>query len=206
MKHSTLARAVAAALAAIAASQAPAGPQEDLSACGAIADPAERLACYDRLSGRSVAPAPSAPQPAAAVPKPPASPAPSSAGPPPAASPAAPTAAGPASPAAGAPAQAGTPAAKPAAPPPDAGTFGSYPTEHPAAAAVAKTLSAQVVALGKTIDGFPTVTLEGGALWLLDEKDPLLAIGDTVTLTRGVLGGFLLETPTRRLHHVRRIR
>jgi hypothetical protein len=196
MKHATLARVVAAALAAIAASQAPAGPQEELSACGAIADPAERLACYDRVSGRSVTPAP-APAP---------SPAPSSAGPRPAASPAAPAAAGPASPAAGAPAQAAVPAAKPAAPPADARTFGSYPTEHPAASAVAKTLSAQVVALGKTIDGFPTVTLEGGALWLLDEKDPLLAIGDTVTLTRGVLGGFLLETPTRRLHHVRRIR
>jgi hypothetical protein len=98
------------------------------------------------------------------------------------------------------------PAAKPAAPPADARTFGSYPTEHPAAPAVAKTLSAQVVALGKTIDGFPTLTLEGGALWLLDEKDPLLAIGDTVTIRRGVLGSFLLETPTKRLHHIRRIR
>jgi hypothetical protein len=60
--------------------------------------------------------------------------------------------------------------------------------------------------MGKTIDGRPTVTLEGGALWLLDEADPLLAVGDTVTVSRGVLGSFLLETSTKRLHHVRRIR
>jgi hypothetical protein len=60
--------------------------------------------------------------------------------------------------------------------------------------------------LGKTIDGRPTMTLEGGALWLLDEKDPLLAVGDTVAISRGLLGSFLMETPTKRLHHVRRIR
>jgi hypothetical protein len=60
--------------------------------------------------------------------------------------------------------------------------------------------------MGKTIDGQPTVTLEGGALWLLDEVDPLLAVGDTITIKRGVFGSFLLETATRRVHHVRRIR
>jgi hypothetical protein len=89
-----------------------------------------------------------------------------------------------------------------------AASFGLYSAEHPAAAtpAVPQTLSARVTALGKTIDGLPTVTLEGGALWLLDERDPLLAAGDTVTISRGVLGSFLLETPTKRLHHVRRIR
>jgi hypothetical protein len=73
------------------------------------------------------------------------------------------------------------------------------------APAVPETLTVRVIALGKTIDGRPTVTLEGGALWLLDEKDPLLGIGDSVTLSRGVFGSFLLETPTKRLHHVRRI-
>jgi hypothetical protein len=67
------------------------------------------------------------------------------------------------------------------------------------------TLTVRVIKLGKTIDGRPTVTLEGGALWLLDEKDPLLEVGDTVTISRGFLGSFLLETPTKRLHHVRRI-
>jgi hypothetical protein len=218
MKRSTLARAVAAGLAAIAASAASAGPQEDLSVCGAIADSAERLACYDRLAGR-----PAAPQPAAAAPAaPPAAPAalaptaPGAVAPPAtAAKPATPattapappaTAAKPATPATTAPAPPAT-AAKPATPAADAGSFGSYSAEHPnAAPGVPQSLNARVTALGKTIDGRPTLTLEGGALWLLDEVDPLLAVGDTVTIRRGLLGSFLLETPTSRLHHVRRIR
>jgi hypothetical protein len=202
MRCSTLARAVAAVLGALPAPQAFAGPQEDLSACGALTDPAERLACYDRLAGRPAAPAPiapTAPKPAAAA-QPPAP-----VTPPSSASSPAPAAAVPASPPARAAGQADA-AAKPAAPPADAASFGSYPAEHPAAPQVAKTLTTRVTAMGKTIDGRPTVTLEGGALWLLDEVDPLLAVGDTVTIRRGALGSFLLETHTRRLHHVRRIR
>jgi hypothetical protein len=195
MRRTTLAGAVAAAIAAVAASPAFAGPQEDLSACGAIADPAERLACYDRLAGRSATPAPAAPKPSAPAPAASAAPAATA----PAASPVAASA-----PAASPPASSGA-TARPPAPAADARSFGSYSVEHPAGPAVAQTLTARVVALGKTIDGRPTVTLEGGALWLLDAKDPLLGVGDTVTLSRGVLGSFLLETPTRRLHHVRRI-
>jgi hypothetical protein len=192
MSRATLARAAAALCGALAASHAFAGPQEDLSACGAIAEPAERLACYDRLAGRPAAPAPAAPQPLA--------PQPASAAPPPAAAP-------PAATSSSVPAPAQTaPAAKPAAPAADARSFGSYSAEHPAAPAVAPALTARVTALGKTIDGRPTMTLEGGALWLLDEKDPLLAVGDTVAISRGLFGSFLMETPTRRLHHVRRIR
>ena len=194
MRRPTLARALAAACAAIAASQASAGPQEDLSACGAITDPAERLACYDRLAGH---PAPAAAKPSVVAP-------PAAAGP--AALPAPAPAASPAKPPVPAAAAKPAPAAG-QAPPADAKSFGSYSAEHPTAApAVAQSLSARVIALGKTIDGRPTVTLEGGALWLLDERDPLLDVGDTVTLSRGALGSFLLETPTRRLHHVRRIR
>ncbi len=205
MKHPTLARAVAAACVAIAASQASAGPQEDLAACGAITEPSDRLACYDRLAGRPAVPAAVAPKPAgtaaasATTAAPAAVAAPGSAVPAAGAKPAAPAAvaAGSAVPAAG---------AKPAAPAADARSFGSYSAEHPAAPpAVPETLTVRVVELGKTIDGRPTVTLEGGALWLLDEKDPLLDVGDTVTLSRGLLGSFLLETPGKRLHHVRRI-
>lgn len=185
MRRSTLARAVAAACAAIAASQALAGPQEDLSSCGAIADPAERLACYDRLAGRPAAPASTAPKPVTAAPAVPTTPA---------APPAAP------------PAAAAAPQGSSAAPAADAKSFGSYSAEHPAAPEVPQALSVRVTALGKTIDGRPTMTLEGGALWLLDEKDPLLAVGDTVAISRGLLGSFLMETPSKRLHHVRRIR
>jgi hypothetical protein len=104
-----------------------------------------------------------------------------------------------------APAQTGA-AARPAAPAAEAKSFGAYSAEHPTAPEVPQSLTVRVTALGKTIDGRPTMTIEGGALWLLEEKDPLLAIGDTVSISRGLLGSFLLETPTRRLHHVRRIR
>ena len=194
MRRSTLARAVAAALATIAAAQALAGPQEDLAACGAITDATERLACYDRLAGRPVAPAPApvAQKPASvALPAAPSAPA------------AAPSPAAASAPSA-APAPAGA-AAKPAAPAADARSFGAYSVEHPAPPPVPEALTVRVIKLGKTIDGRPTMTLEGGALWLLDEKDPLLAVGDTVAISRGLLGSFLMETPTKRLHHVRRI-
>jgi hypothetical protein len=97
-------------------------------------------------------------------------------------------------------------AAKPVAGAAAATSFGSYSAEHPKTApALPQTLSARVTAMGKTIDGRPTVTLEGGALWLLDEVDPLLTVGDTVKISRGTFSSFLLETPTKRLHHVRRI-
>ncbi|HYM27481.1 MAG TPA: hypothetical protein VET66_04995 [Steroidobacteraceae bacterium] len=191
MKHSNLAAAVAAVLAAVSASRTLAGPQEDLAACGAIQDAAQRLACYDRLAGRPAAAAPAAPA-KATVPALPAAGAPAAA-----AAAAAPAPAAPLAPAA-APARTQAPA--------DARSFGSYSAEHPAAPAVPQTLTVQVTALGKTLDGKPTVTLEGGALWLLDEVDPLLAVGDTVTISRGVLGSFLLRTQSKRLHHVQRIR
>jgi len=205
MRCCALARAVAAILAALPASQAFAGPEDDLSACRALTDPAERLACYDRLAGRTAAPAPAPTKPpAAGQPSAPSSTALPAAPPSPAAS-AAPAAVVPASPAARAAGQAGA-TASPAAAAPAAASFGSYQEEHPATPQAAPTLTTRVTAMGKTIDGRPTVTFEGGALWLLDEVDPLLAVGDTVTVSRGVLGSFLLETPGKRLHHVRRIR
>jgi hypothetical protein len=204
MSCPALARTVAAILAALAASQAFAGPEDDLSACRTLTDPAERLACYDRLAGHTAAPAPAAAKPpAAGQPSAPASTLP--AAPPPPAASAAPAAVAPASPAARGAAQAGA-AASPAPAAPAAASFGSYQAEHPAAPPVPRALTTRVTAMGKTIDGRPTVTFEGGALWLLDEVDPLLAVGDTVTVRRGVLGSFLLETPSKRLHHVRRIR
>jgi hypothetical protein len=51
-----------------------------------------------------------------------------------------------------------------------------------------------------------TVTLEGGQLWELDDADPLLAVGETVSISRAALGSFLMETSTKRTHRVRRLR
>ncbi len=38
-----------------------------------------------------------------------------------------------------------------------------------------------------------------------DDPDPLLSIGDSVTIKHGTLGSFLLLTPAKLSHRVRRI-
>ena len=175
------------ALAALAAAPAPAaGGGEDLHACAVIAADTARLACYDRLAGREAAEAPAAPPSAASVPASPAT------------TPAAPKAP---------PAQvsgAATPTAAAAAP--AAQSFGLYAAEHPRPPPVAKSTVNRVVELGTAADGRMTVTLEGGQVWeLLDDADPLLAAGDAVTIARATFGSFLMQTPTKRSHRVRRL-
>ena len=150
-----------------------------LQACASIAADAERLACYDRLAGRA------APTAAAQTPK----------AAPPATSAAAP------SPSATAPSAAAGAAAAPAA------TFGNYAVEHPKPNVAADpSLEARVAALGNSASGRMTVLLEGGALWELDDGDPLLAVGDTVTIKRATFGSFIMNTPRHRSHRVRRLR
>ena len=61
------------------------------------------------------------------------------------------------------------------------------------------------MAVGHSPSGRMTVTLEGGALWELEGGDPLLGVGDVVTITRASLGSFLLQTPSRRTYHARRL-
>jgi hypothetical protein len=66
-------------------------------------------------------------------------------------------------------------------------------------------LEADIVDVGKSASGRMTVTLEGGALWELEDSDPLLAVGDAVTITRASLGSYLLHTPSHRTHRVHRL-
>jgi hypothetical protein len=158
--------------------------QSALEDCAAISSAAERLACYDHLAhraGTSVA------KPAAATP-PNTAPAPAAAA----------TAAAPA------PAQAPGAAAPPAALPKD--SFGLYAAEHPTPPPAAADLSARVTALGVSDTGRMTVALEGGAVWELAEADRVLAVGDSVAIRRAALGSFLLVTPSKRMHRVRRLR
>ena len=54
--------------------------------------------------------------------------------------------------------------------------------------------------------GRMTVSLEGGAVWELDDADPLLAVGETVTITRAAFGSYIMHTPRHRTHRVRRLR
>jgi hypothetical protein len=179
------------AIGAGATQPAAAVPQSALLACASIAADVERLACYDRLTGRA---APSADaqramaSPAAAVPAVAATPPPVAVLPVAAASSAAPV------------------PVTPVPPPKEA--FGLYEAEHPQLppVALAASLEARVVALERTAGGRMNVSLEGGAVWELDEADPLLAIGETVTITRAAFRSYIMHTPTRRTHRVRRVR
>jgi hypothetical protein len=151
-------------------------PAAALQNCALISTAPERLACYDRLAGRA----------------------------PPVGTPA-PAASGAAVSAAGTAAAAAAAVAPKPPPAPAADSFGLYAAEHPPAPAPAATLSAKVVGLGSSAGGHPTVALEGGQLWELDEADPLLAHGDLVSIKRAALGSFLLTTPKGRVHRAHRL-
>src|SRR5258708_18701520 len=71
-------------------------------------------------------------------------------------------------------------------------SFGLHASEHPAPPKAEPSHTGKIVALGTTISGRPTVTLEGAELWQLDAADPLLAEGDSVTITRRTFRSFLL--------------
>ena len=161
----------------------PPAAQSTLAACARIDDDPGRLACYDRLAGHvAAAPAGQAAAPPAVPPAGPGKAAASAAAP-------------------RGPAQA--PGATPAAQPQE--SFGLYRAEHPPPPPAAQAIAARIETLGRSAGGRTTLTLEGGQLWELDEADPLLAVGVTVSIRGGTFGSFLLETPTKRLHRARRL-
>jgi hypothetical protein len=176
-------------LAACAAGGALAEDPNGLTQCSSISNTAERLACYDRLAGR--APASKAP-------------------------PSSPTAAAPAA----APVSAAPAAAAPAAATPvparasTADDFGLSKVQKERAngadsssPAEIKSITARVTGFRKGPSGRPRVLLDNGQSWEYEEDgDYLLAVGDSVTIRRASLGSYLLVTPARLIHRVRRIR
>jgi hypothetical protein len=171
-----------------------------LKACAAIAAPNERLSCYDQLAGRAGAVVSVSP-PAATAPL---AGAPTVAAPVSAGSPVSGPA--PATTSAAAPAAATTTAiaAPPAAAQAPKESFGLYAAEHP----TVYTQTAQtgtVIGFGVAANGRPTITLDGGQVWELDNADPLLSTGNSVTIKRASLGSFLLTTSTGRTHRVHRL-
>jgi hypothetical protein len=170
-------------LAACAAGGALAEDPNGLTQCSSISNTAERLACYDKLAGRASAKAP------------------------------------PSSPAAAAPAAAPVSAAPAAATPVPAGVstandFGLSKVQKERADGAAsgspaeiKSITARVTEFRKGPSGRPRVLFDNGQTWEYEEDgDYLLAVGDSVTIRRASLGSFLLVTPSKLVHRVRRIR
>lgn len=172
-------------------------PASTIEMCARIESASERLACYDRFSGR-----PST----TAVPGNQALPA------------AAPSAAAAQSsvtqsiPAGGSPRPVApslvTPTAGAAgsAPGSPQDAFGFYSAEHPLIQTALKSMTATVVDFTADINGHQTLTLDNGQLWQLDGTDALLARGNSITIKRAMLGSFILKTPSSRTYRAQRLR
>jgi hypothetical protein len=190
------------ALPSLACAGQAAAAAPSLAACVNINDSAERLACYDKLAGRDAAltgQTPAAQAQPAVLPQPAGLQAPTVATPAAAATPGAP-----------APPSNATVTTNPhsaaaqGSSPPQ--SFGLYAAEHPKAPQVSRTLEARVIGFGASADGRTTISLDGSGLWeQLDDSDPLLKVGDTVTIRRAAFGSYLMTTPTKRTHRVRRL-
>jgi hypothetical protein len=148
-----------------------------LAPCIGISSSADRLACYDKLAGRVSAPkaAPVAAAPAPAAPAPAAS-------------------------VAAAPAPAAAPTAE---------DFGLSMVQKAASSSSPpeiKSITAKVAGFGHSPNRRTQVTLDNGQVWeYQDDPDSLLSVGDSVTIKRATLGSFILLTPTKLSHRVRRI-
>jgi len=170
----------AAILAACAAGSAIAADADDLrhavSLCAAVAKPDDRLACYDKLAGR----------PATVS-----------------AAPLAPRAASPTSTPTPAPAPTPTPARAPA----PVEDFGLSPVQKAPVASEIQTITATVTAFGHGANGRVLVGLDNGESWEIEDgADALLSVGDSVKIRRASLGSFLMVTPAKLSHRVRRIK
>jgi hypothetical protein len=158
-----------------AAAAAPAGSDElraILAPCAGIAKAQDRLACYDKLSGRIPERSPAAVSPPAAA----ISPAAAAASPPP-------------------------------SPPATAADFGLSPAQKaPAAHEPIPSVTATITSMGLLASGRTSVALDNGQTWELeDAPDALLAVGQVITVRHASLGSFLLITPSKLSHRVRRI-
>jgi hypothetical protein len=161
-------------------------PVAGLSRCAATADRDERLACYDGLASRYAQPNRKT---TAAAPT------------------AASSSSQPAHTAAVAATAAATSAKVPSAEPKsEFGLSVSQLRKEPDAPVKPQSIDGVVTGFGTSSLGRPVVRLDNTQSWeLLDELDPLLSPGDKVTIRRAAMGSFLLTTPTKRMHRVRRI-
>lgn len=174
-KRFALSTAILAACAAGGALAEDTDAHNALAPCVDISSSADRLACYDKLAGRVSAPKALAAAPAAAAPPAPAS-------------------------VAAAPAPAAAPTAE------DFGLSNVQKAASSSSPPEIKFITAKVAGFGHSPNRRTQVTLDNGQVWeYQDDPDSLLSIGDSVTIKRATLGSFLLLTPTKLSHRVRRI-
>lgn len=168
-----------------------------LETCTAIASAAERLACYDQLTGHAKAPKPAPtslnpPSPPKTQPDPDPSPK--------GAQGSLTTVGAAASPSLAAPGSQTTTA------PASAAAFGLYSAEHPTLPTLQQSITATITDAVARRDGHQLLVLEGGQLWELDGTDWLLAKGKSVTIKRAALGSYIVKTPTGRTFRAKRWR
>jgi hypothetical protein len=84
--------------------------------------------------------------------------------------------------------------------------FGLDPAQRGQTEHRLSSITAGVSGFSRSKQGKIQADLDNGQAWELDEADPLLAPGDAVTIRRATLGSYLLTTPSKRLHRVRRTR
>jgi len=69
-----------------------------------------------------------------------------------------------------------------------------------------KSITAKVAGFGHSSNRRTQITLDNGQVWeYQDDPDSLLSIGDSVTIKRATLGSFIMLTPAKLSHRVRRI-
>lgn len=168
-------------------------PLAGILACRAVADPAARLACFDRESaGLAAAPATTATTPAPTIPM---------------AAPPTPTAASaPAGAVSGAPTVDSTTASKA-----NFGLSAGEVAKKEVAAgkrpADVKDIQAHITAVSTTGAGFAVFTLDNGQVWLeiTPDGDLMARPGDGVTVSRGVFNSYWLQNHNGRGAKVHRV-
>jgi hypothetical protein len=154
---------------------------EALAACRKEAEDARRLACYDRVAGRSATPSPApAPEPEPAA--------------------AAASAAGPAAPAAPLPPEDSFGRERQIA-------YEENQKRKDESRSVGK-VEATVTDIDTRFDGLMTFTLSNGQIWRQNAPDSRFSVkaGDLIRIQPGSLGSYILSGPTKKSTRVTRVK
>jgi hypothetical protein len=193
----------------VCSTAAHADPISDISRCAAVTDRDERLACYDSLGARYAKSKPTAPASAPVA----NAAAPETLAPSTASTTATSTARAPSAPSSApsaTPAQAAAPVAKAAVPADSRADFGltnhQKPKEVPEAPKKVTAIEGTVTGFGHSPSGHMVVRLDDSQSWeFVADSDPMLAVGNKVTIRRALLGSFIMTTPTGRENRVKRL-